>query len=394
VNTILIRVSLAGLIGSALGAQTNSHAQIPVRYTVTDLGLIGNAPGQPIVIKNNGLVAGGAGVSSSAWNAMLWYGNAKINIGTPGLGGSSTAYGANERGQVVGEATTKSFDPAKEDFCGFGDQHVCQPFLWEFGLTTALPLLKDPSGAPGRNGVANSINNRGAIVGAAENTTLDSTCPAAGPIGTSQKFQFKPVMWRGGAITELSTVGGDPDGIAFVVNDKGQVAGSTGTCTTFQANGDLTYLFGKHAVIWEDGVVTDLGNLGSVASGGGNAGLNINNRGQVVGISGTTDGGFHAFLWSKETGILDVGAVGDDISSVALAINDKGDITGISFDADFNQRAFLRPDGGVPVDLNSLVTNNSGLYLVDACSINASGQIIGIAIDQSGNAHGYLATPQ
>jgi probable HAF family extracellular repeat protein len=33
------------------------------------------------------------------------------------------------------------------------------------------------------------------------------------------------------------------------------------------------------------------------------------------------------------------------------------------------------------------------LYLITACSINAAGEIIGIAIDGSGNFHAYLATP-
>jgi probable HAF family extracellular repeat protein len=89
-----------------------------------------------------------------------------------------------------------------------------------------------------------------------------------------------------------------------------------------------------------------------------------------------------------------VGTVGNDVASVALFNNDLGDIVGISFDADFNPRAFLRPDGGTPVDLNSLVPADSPLFLIDACSINSHGQIIGIAVDASGNAHGYLASPK
>jgi hypothetical protein len=43
------------------------------------------------------------------------------------------------------------------------------------------------------------------------------------------------------------------------------------------------------------------------------------------------------------------------------------------------------------VDLNSLV--NSPLYLFSGCSINSGGEIIGIALDIQGNAHGYLAKP-
>ena len=381
------------IVVSALSAQS-SAPRIPVRYTVTDLGLVGGAPGQPLIVMNNGLVAGSAAVSSTAWDAMFWYHGATINIGKPGLGGSSTAFGANERGIAVGQATTADPDPAREDFCGFGDQHICLPFVWQFGMMMPLPLLKDSSGAAGRNGIANAVNNRGEVVGTAENTTLDATCPAIdAPSGQYQKFQFKPVIWQGGMAQALMTISGDPDGIAFSVNDRGQVVGATGTCTGFQANGDLTYLYGTHIALWENGTVKDLGNLGGVAPGGGNVAVHINNRGQVVGESGTADGAPRGFEWSKETGMMDVGVVAGDVSSVALNINDGGDIVGISFDSDFNARAFLRPDGGVPVDLNSLVSPKSPLYLVDACSINSSGQIIGIAVDAAGKAHGFLATP-
>jgi len=229
----------------------------------------------------------------------------------------------------------------------------------------------------------------------AENTERDATCPPYDPaVGQYQQFEFKPFLWENGKAVELSTFGGDPDGIAFAINDSGQAVGGSGSCTAFQANGDLTYLFGLHATLWENGTVTDLGNLGGIAPGGGNSAININNRGQVVGISGAADGSFYAFLWSKESRKMqNLGTVGDDVASVALGINDKGDITGISFDAGFSPRAFLRTSGGTMVDLNSLLPADSPLFLFDACSINSRGEIIGIALDTAGVAHGYLATP-
>jgi hypothetical protein len=57
-------------------------------------------------------------------------------------------------------------------------------------------------------------------------------------------------------------------------------------------------------------------------------------------------------------------------------------------------RAFIRPHGGTPLDLNSLVTENpADLYLFTACSINSRGEIVGLAFDAEFNLHGYLATP-
>jgi probable HAF family extracellular repeat protein len=51
-----------------------------------------------------------------------------------------------------------------------------------------------------------------------------------------------------------------------------------------------------HAFLWEKGKMTDLGTLP-----GGDYGIagSINDRGQVVGLSKTASGEFHAFLWSK-----------------------------------------------------------------------------------------------
>ena len=108
---------------------------------------------------------------------------------------------------------------------------------------------------------------------------------------------------------------------------------------------------------------------------------------------GRADGPAVAYLWSKETGIQDLGTLPGDFTSVALSINENGDIVGISLDAGFNPRAFVRLDGGTLVDLNSLIPAHSPLFLFDACSINSGKEIIGIATDSAGNFHGFLATP-
>ena len=58
----------------------------------------------------------------------------------------------------------------------------------------------------GANGYANMINNRGDVVGWAENNTQDLGCTV---------FQFKPVVWRKGQTHELPTTAGDPNGAAI-----------------------------------------------------------------------------------------------------------------------------------------------------------------------------------
>jgi probable HAF family extracellular repeat protein len=409
-KSILFRCRLAGVLAaSALLAQTvaaqGQKAQ-PIHYTVTDLGLAnGSTPGQPIVIKNDGLISGAAPVGE-AWHATLSFLGAQIDLAkTGGMGGpNSSAFDVNERGQAVGEAEALNSDPKLEDFCGYFSQRVCQPFLWQDGVMSALPLLKDSTGVAGHNAIAKAINALGQVAGMAENSTPDSTCPPYNPSLTSLQFQiyqFKPVLWTNGEIQQLPTSGtdamgkafNDPDGTVFSMNARGQAVGSTGTCTGYTPF--LTYLNSLHATLWQNGSVIDLGNLGGVVPGVGNFAYAINSPGHVVGTSGTSNGSYHAFFWSPEALIQDLGTVQGDVASAGIAINDIGDLGGVSFPADPNAspRAFLRPDGGTMTDLNSLIPADSPLYLFSVCSINSGGEIIGLALDMQGNFHGYLATP-
>ena len=415
-KSVLLRCGLAGVIAtSASLAQTpevREHTAVSTHYTVTDLGLAnGSTPGQPFVIKNDGLIAGSANVPipsfATAWHATLSFLGAQIDLAKNGSvsGVNSAAFGVNEWGQAVGEVESQQTDPKLEDFCGFGTVRGCQAFIWKNGIMSPLPMLTDAKGAAGHNAAAKGINILGQVGGMAENTTLDSTCPVYNPNPIALQFQiyqFKPVVWNDGEIQPLPTSGidskgnafDDPDGVVFRINDRGQAVGSTGTCSGYSSF--LTYLNSLHATLWQDGYLIDLGNLGGAAAPGiGNFAYDINKTGEVAGTSGTSDGSFHAFYWSAETHIQDLGTVPGDVGSVGLAIDDAGDIGGVSFPADPNAspRAFVRPEGGAMVDLNTLIPASSELYLFSVCSINSQGEIIGLALDASGNFHGYLATP-
>jgi probable HAF family extracellular repeat protein len=255
-----------------------------------------------------------------------------------------------------------------------------------------LPTLKGKNGLYGNNGVANFINSYGDVAGDSENTTLDPTCPPYDPPkGQSQKLQQKPVIWHNGRVYELPTIGGDPDGFALAINDRGQAAGGTGTCAAFNVNSLIAIQF-AHAVLWDNGKAIDLGNLGGSSN---NYAYGVNNRGDVAGSSDVAnDQVFHGFLWTKEKGKMeDLVPFGTDVASVALALDDERDMTGVSLDANFNPRAVLWLHEK-PFDLNGLIPNTSLLYLLTACSINKSCQIIGLAVDSNGASHGYLLTPR
>jgi len=381
--------SIVTLIAASSLLAALAIAQPAPRYTVRDLGPVGSAAGQPFVITNNGLVSGDALFPDGTEQAVFWYDIWRGDFGPPAFGGqNSIAFGINEHGQAVGQAETATLDPNSEDFCGSkalglpAKGTTCLPFLWQGGVMTPLRTLG------GNNGSANNINNAGQIVGMAENATTDPTCPATG----AQKLQFEPVVWENGKIQQLPTVAGDPDGVAFAINDSGQVVGASGNCTSCGTI-TLVNLSPLHALLWQAGTVTDLGTLGGTGHGNGIEAVNLNNKGQVVGNSDLAgDTNFHGFLWTQATGMQDLGTLSGDVNSLAIGINDAGDLVGVSLDAEFNPRAYFWRNG-VMTDLNSLTPADSPLFLITGCSINSQGQIIGIAVDSTGALHGYLATP-
>jgi uncharacterized membrane protein len=142
---------------------------------------------------------------------------------------------------------------------------------------SALPTLG------GNNGGASDINNRGQIVGTAQTTVSDTTCSPSHPLQT-----ILPVLWEKGRVRALPTVDGDPDGIAFAINDHGHAVGDTGNCAS--ATHAVT-----HAVSWEDenGTALALQDYGTGASAHG-----INNHGQIIGIVNSADNKtIYAALW-------------------------------------------------------------------------------------------------
>jgi len=383
-------LSLSGWLLAVLAVPLTAAAQdtlrrtLPVdQYTVADLGTLeGGTFSQPFSINRYGLVSGSSTLPDGTQHAALWLEELKVDIGVPGLGGpNSIAFGDNERFQSAGEAETSTPDPKGEDFCGFATHLTCLPFLWQDGGMIQLPTLG------GNNGTAMAISNRGEVAGFAENSTPDPGCPAP------QVLHFKPVVWEKGVIHKLPTFGDDPDGVAQEVNDKGQVVGGSGTCATFNPNLFFN-LVPVHALLWEKGKATDLGNLGGkTGQAGGNIALDINIQGQVVGNSDLPgDTTFHAFLWTRRTGMQDLGTLSGDVASLSISINDGGSVVGASLDANFNPRAFVW-EKGLMTDLNTLIAGDSPLYLLTGCSINSRGEITGLGLTSTGEIHTYLATP-
>jgi probable HAF family extracellular repeat protein len=357
------------LVPARLAAQEQKQ-DLP-RYTVTDLGTLGGTFSLAGGISNSGWVSGQSTLPDGYQHPAVWHNGVITDLGTLGGLNGWAGWQPSDSGEAGGAAETSTPDPNGEDYCGFGTYLECHPFIWRDGAMTALPMLG------GNNGEAAGFNNLGQVVGGVENTTIDPTC-----VGPQGFYQIKAVMWENGKIRELPTLYGDSHSWGLGINDRGQMAGVSGNCTTFNI----------HALLWQDGRVVDLGNLGGKIN---NVAYDINNLGQVVGYSDLPgDTTMHSYLWQKSTGMKDLGTLPGDVGSDADGINNLGQVVGGSWDAEGNERAILWQNG-VMTDLNTLIPADSPLHLIEATgTINDYGQIAGIALQIStGETHAFLATP-
>jgi probable HAF family extracellular repeat protein len=390
---LIVQVLLAaGLLAGAIAAGGAGASQVgsgDVEYSVTNLPSLGGTSSVGFSVNNRGWVAGRSNLpGNQSRHATLWRNGRLTDLGT--LGGPNSAVlwpVKNVRGIVTGIAQTNEPDPLGETWsCGFFFPAAtrtgvrCLGFKWRDGVMTPLPTLG------GTHGFATGSNNRGEVVGWAENTVHDPTCEAP------QVLQFRAVVWgpRDDQIRELPPLpGGDTVTAATAVNDRGQVVGISGVCD--QAVGRFSAI---HSVLWEHGTPIDIGDLGGVSW---NTPMAINQRGDVVGFANASaaDGGNlnpRAFLWIRGQGIRNLGAVPGDLTSQATGINDWRQVVGQSCDVNDNCRGFLWQNGEMR-DLQDLAPGYDGV-ITTANDIDDFGRITGQAFDpDSGQFFAFLATP-
>ncbi len=375
-------LALVLLTGAASAQQPPAKAGPgSARYAVIDLGTLGGSFSLAYAINDKGQIDGFSTIpGDGAIHSFLYASGVMTDLGTLGGPNSQSFAGLNNVPQVPGSSDTSTSDPNGEDFCGFGTNLICLGFVWQNGVMTPLPTLG------GNNGQASGVNNQGEVVGYAETSKTDPSCPAP------QVLQYRPVVWSRGQVQPFALYPGDTEGAAFWINNRGDVVGASGICAPYDGRYGVG-LAPKHALLWRkgSGLPIDLGNLGGTFNNGAFA---ISDNGQVVGGSDIAGDQYqHAFIWHN--GMLsDLGTLPGDVVSAALAINNRGQVTGVSVDASGNNlRAFLWQDG-VMTDMNTIIPANSPLYLLHGFGINAAGEIVGIAYNTSaGEVHGFLAVP-
>jgi len=310
-----------------------------------------------------------------------------VDLGT--LGGSQTfADSINDLGQVVGISQLPNDD----------DSHA---FFYANGVMQDIAPINSGDIRGGRLGLNNFGNiASGVVVGGA----------------------YYPAIYQGGQTTTLGSLGcmSDFTGVATAINDSGLAVGYS-----YLSAGGV-----RHAFAYRDGSMRDLGSLGGYSGA-----LAVNSSGVAVGFASDTMNGFgRAVVWannsildishgfeSEARGINDLGQiVGETMgptgtrqgflwsngasenlgtlttgrNSEAYSINNSGDVVGtadvissISFETNpitrqittitnYHNHAFLFSNGSI-VDLNSLISTNSGWELNYAFGVNNSDQIVG-----------------
>ena len=385
---LMLPASMLAIIAHGSSPQA-FHPDDDPRYRLVKLDSLGGPDSRGHSINNLGWVSGYADAPNGTHReAILWLWGIRIPLGA--LGGTNSAIVwpvKNNTGLLVGIAQTGNDDPEDEEwscasfFVGkerFGP--ICRGFAWDLGVKRALPTLG------GNHSYAAGANNLRQIVGWAENDVRDDTCTK------TQKLQFHAVIWGPGhdQIQDLPPLGTHTSGAATAINDRGQVVGISGRCD--QAVGRFTAL---SAVIWENGIPTDIGNLGG---GTWNTPTAINHRGEVVGFASSPGDNpdsprLKAFYWKKGQGIQEIKPLEGHATSRAWGINHRGYVVGTSCPASGLCHAYIWKDGEI-TDLNEVTDRAPADHLDSAQDINDFGQITGrVTNTDTGARSAYALTP-
>jgi probable HAF family extracellular repeat protein len=285
------------------------------------------------------------------------------------------------QGTLAGAADTSAVDP----YCFWSpaDCYATSGLQWREGVTANLGVLPGGIGSQ-----VNWISANGLMAGVADNGQQDPLNPSIP--------QIHGVLWDHGKMTDLGTLpAGGYDMWANVVNNSGEVAGQAYN-TIPDANSFFGYGYQSRAVYWKNGVMQDLGTLGTGTDADA---ILINERGQVVGVSyvNSTPSAFcsgvqlgfvfttGSFIWDAKNGMRDLGGFGGTCT-VAYGLNNRGQVVGQSNHADdLAQHPFVWDSSDGMIELPT----GSGIYGT-AGAINDAGKIVGEADAPDGQPSAML----
>ena len=348
-------LAVLALAASVLTTTAAPAAAAATTYTITDLGSLGYGVSDGLAVNNNGQVTGysfnGATVPTPGccgncyggkrkpcmahiFHAFLYSNGTMADLGTLG-GNYSQGNAINLSGQVAGWANTKT---GAHDAASWTGKTVVD-------LGALAPLA-------GWESTASGINDAGQVVG---------------------WWGFNPTahawLYSNGTITDLpepsyATAPGASGCVASAIDNNGQILGGCDDASSTE-----------HAVLWQNGAVTDLSALTGLQGFDATA---ISSLGKIAGSAPTGTGAYHEFLYSNGT-VTDLGH-----SFITTAVNDDGVIAGT--DQMFS--------GGTLQNLNNLIPAGSPYQIQYANAINDNGQIAADGYDTATyQGHALLLTP-
>jgi probable HAF family extracellular repeat protein len=412
-------------------------------YKLVDMGTFGGLQSyvpegadivSPKFLNSKGMLAGSADTSSSdpfpdscfvedclVAHAFLGTKSGKRDLGALPGGASSKTSWITDNDLIFEDSQNGQTDPL---IPGLPEIHAV---LWQHGHITDLGTLDG-----GYQSRSMSVNSRAQAVGFGTNGVADPNSI----IGLG--YQTRAFFWQNGAMQDLGTLGSGTDAIAALINERGQVVGWSYTNSDPSDICAETYNLPltTGSFVWEDGKgMLDLGGLGGTCT----VATSLNDRGQVVGASWLAgDAAQHAFRWDRKHGLIDLSTLGGDFSiaqainnaglvvggsymsdnvqadavlwkgstmldlgtvdadacSYAFSINELTQVVGVSGDANCaSTRASLWERGGSMVDVNALVSSDSGIYVTYALAINVQGEIGGKGVLPNGDERAVLLIP-
>ncbi len=324
-------------------------------YLITDLGTLGGNWSRASRLNALGEVVGVSINQESMQRGFYWDSFELHDLGVPDGYIVSGAIGINDLSQIAGYANTN-----------YQSQDA---FVWEEGNWIDI----SPEVYP-HDGMATDINNSFQVVGYS--------------FILGQNSRFEAWFWKDSLSTNLGSLGGNKT-YASAINMLEQVVGWSQTEDTAQ--------FIRHAFIWEDDMISDLGVLAGETS---SVAYDINDNQQVCGESSHKQdvspylNVSRPCMWQEDE-IIDLGLLPGYSGGSATAINNQGQIVGwLSINLSGSPEIAFIYDDGVMYDLNLLIPENSGWVLQTATDINDFGQITGNGIAPNGETHAYLLESQ
>ncbi len=248
--------NLGQVVGSSYTDDNEMHAFLYENGNMQDLGTLGGSNSYATSLNDLGQVVGSSYTADNKMHAFVYENGNMQDIGTLG-GNYSYATGINDLGQVVGSSYTAD-----------NEMHV---FFYENGNMQDMGTLEGSLYSYARD-----INNNGQVIGSSL-------------VQRDDRYYWASFLWENGELTEL-----ERDGYysyATSINDNGLIVGMNYSENSISS-----------AVLWEDGLQTDLSSFLSEESRSQwqlTYAADINTYGQILGY-GKYNGEYSAFLMTPD----------------------------------------------------------------------------------------------